>query len=58
MAPRQFIPPLLTTFARGRRDTAPLPIYQIPAPGEIPGHLETLYRDPRHSLRSHGAGAP
>ena len=27
------------------RDSAPLPIYQISAPGEIPGHLETLYRD-------------
>ena len=27
------------------RDTAPVPIYQISAPGAIPGHIETLYRD-------------
>jgi hypothetical protein len=58
LAPRQFVPPLLTAFARGKCNTAPVPIYQISAPGAIPGHLETLYRDPRHSLRSHGAGAP
>jgi hypothetical protein len=27
------------------RDTAPVPIYQISAPGAFPGHLATLYRD-------------
>ena len=25
--------------------TAPVPVYQISAPGEIPGHLANLYRD-------------
>ena len=27
------------------RDTAPMHVYQISAPGVIPVHLETLYRD-------------
>jgi len=31
------------------RDTAQVPIYQIPLPGSIPGHLATLYRDTRNA---------
>jgi len=57
LAPRQLIPPLLTTFARGRRDTAPVLFLSFIYRDHFPAVYLTCTATPP-SLRYGGQSAP
>jgi hypothetical protein len=58
LAPRQLCTPVTHYVRTGQARHCASAFSWLNRPGLYLGRLSKLYRDPRHSLRSHGAGAP
>jgi hypothetical protein len=58
LAPRQLCTPVTHYVRTGQARHCASAFSELCLPGLFPGRLSNLYRDPRHSLRSHGASAP